>query len=316
MVRIFHACDPHGSEIVWRKMVRMGTYHNANVLMMCGDLTGKAIVPIVKRKENEWYCKPRGYEEVMHTREEVEVTKERFRNMGMYPIEMTPSEVEELKADPRKLDTLFIRLMKETLERWLNLVEEKTPKDVMVIVNPGNDDAFEIDEVIKRNPRVVYPLERVVEINDGYKIISCAHVNPSPWRTHRECDEERLKDILEKEFQRVGDVDKLICNFHAPPFNTNLDIAPKLDKNLKPVTRFGSPVMEHVGSKAVREVIERHQPLLGLFGHIHESHGFDYLGRTLCLNPGSEYDAGLLRGYVIDLPREREGKLQFFRVEG
>jgi len=74
--------------------------------------------------------------------------------------------------------------------------------------------------------------------------------------------------------------------------------------------------MEHVGSKAVREVIERYQPLLGLFGHIHESHGFDYLGRTLCLNPGSEYDAGLLRGYVIDLPREREGKLQFFRVEG
>ena len=47
--------------------------------------------------------------------------------------------------------------------------------------------------------------------------------------------------------------------------------------------------MIHAGSTAVRASIEKHQPLVGLHGHIHESKGFVTLGRTLCLNPGSEY---------------------------
>jgi hypothetical protein len=42
--------------------------------------------------------------------------------------------------------------------------------------------------------------------------------------------------------------------------------------------------------------MERHAPLLGLHGHIHESKGFVRIGRTLCLNPESEYSDGMLRG--------------------
>jgi len=294
-------------------MLKMGTYHNANVLLMCGDLTGKAIVPIVKRKENEWYCRPRGTEQVIRSKEDLDKAMETFRNRGFYTFETTPQEVEELKASKELQEKLFVGLTTETMKRWLDMVREKTPSNVKVIVSPGNDDDFEIDEFIRKDERVIYPLERVVQLDDRHELISCPYVNPSPWQTYRECSEEELRKKLEKEFSRVSSCENLVCNFHAPPKNTNVDLAPKL-KNLKPVTEFGSPVMEHVGSQAVRDAIQVHQPLLGLHGHIHESCGFDNAGRTLCLNPGSEYEAGLLRGYVIDLP-EKGHKLNFWRVE-
>jgi Icc-related predicted phosphoesterase len=59
-----------------------------------------------------------------------------------------------------------------------------------------------------------------------------------------------------------------------------------------------------VGSKAVRRAIERYQPLLGLHGHIHESRFAQKIGRTLCINPGSEYGEGVLRGVVLELSRK------------
>jgi Icc-related predicted phosphoesterase len=59
--------------------------------------------------------------------------------------------------------------------------------------------------------------------------------------------------------------------------------------------------MQSVGSEAVRRVLERHQPMLGLHGHIHESRGAVRIGRTLSINPGSEYGDGVLRGALIDL---------------
>jgi len=55
-----------------------------------------------------------------------------------------------------------------------------------------------------------------------------------------------------------------------------------------------------VGSKAVREIVSRLQPAVGLHGHIHESAGKELLGRCWCLNPGSEYDAGILRGALLE----------------
>jgi Icc-related predicted phosphoesterase len=60
-------------------------------------------------------------------------------------------------------------------------------------------------------------------------------------------------------------------------------------------------MMKPVGSEAVRRVLERYQPMLGLHGHIHESRGAIRLGRTLSINPGSEYGDGVLRGALLDL---------------
>jgi len=49
--------------------------------------------------------------------------------------------------------------------------------------------------------------------------------------------------------------EKTIYVFHCPPHNTFLDVTPSL---------------MHVGSKAIRNFIEKNQPYLTLFGHIHD----------------------------------------------
>lgn len=316
MVRIFHAVDPHGSKLVWSKYLRAAVYYNTDVIMLCGDLTGKAIAPIVKRAESEWYSAPYGKVKTYRSREEVEREKTSFQEKGFYVFETTEEEVAELQANPRRLDDLFLRVMLDTLEDWLVMVEESVPKSVQVIVCPGNDDHIEVDRVIQRHEKVVYPLNKVVEIDGDFQLISCEWVNTTPWDTPRECSEKELKRRLEKEFRRVNSYENVICNLHAPPHGTLLDFAPKLDKDLKPQTHFGSPVMEHVGSKSVRESILKDQPLLGLHGHIHESSAHCRLGRTLCVNPGSDYRSGVLRGYVIDVPSTNSSEIDCWRVQG
>ena len=50
-----------------------------------------------------------------------------------------------------------------------------------------------------------------------------------------------------------------------------------------------------------------YQPMLSLHGHIHESRGEARIGRTLALNPGSEYSEGVLRGVIVNLSPRRRG---------
>jgi Icc-related predicted phosphoesterase len=69
--------------------------------------------------------------------------------------------------------------------------------------------------------------------------------------------------------------------------------------------------MEGAGSKSVRKAIETCQPMLGLHGHIHESSGVIKIGRTTCINPGSEYGEGVLRGCLVTF---FEGKIEGFQM--
>jgi Icc-related predicted phosphoesterase len=73
----------------------------------------------------------------------------------------------------------------------------------------------------------------------------------------------------------------------------------------------GRPVLHGAGSTAVRAAIERDQPLLGLHGHIHESRGVVNIGRTLAINPGSEYSEGILRGAIVNLTSDGILSYQF-----
>lgn len=73
----------------------------------------------------------------------------------------------------------------------------------------------------------------------------------------------------------------------------------------------GQMIMKSVGSVAVREAIEQYQPLIGLHGHIHESRGATRIGRTVCVNPGSEYGEGILRGVIVEIEGDRVRSHQF-----
>jgi Icc-related predicted phosphoesterase len=77
------------------------------------------------------------------------------------------------------------------------------------------------------------------------------------------------------------------------------------------VYRGGQPVQVPVGSRAVRQLLEDYQPLLGLHGHIHESRGEARIGRTVAINSGSEYNTGRLHGVVVRLAADRVASHQF-----
>lgn len=313
-LRIFQACDPHGSMMTWRQMCRAPGVFKADVAMMCGDLTGKAIMPIIQEKEDRWYAQPYGQRKTFKKQKDLDKFIDFTSTEGYYPAVITPDELAELQADKQKVQALFDKLMRERIKAWLDQAAEMIPENVVLVVNPGNDDPWVIDDIIKEHDRAIYPLKKVIDITDKHKLISLEWVNPTPWNTHRECSEEELAEKLEDEFARVteSDYENLLCNFHAPPFGSGLDVAPKLtgDQHIK--YSGGFALTEPVGSTAVRAVIEKYQPLVGMHGHIHESVGFTNIGRTLCVNPGSEYREGILKGFIITVD---EGKAVAGRVE-
>ncbi len=314
MTRLFFSCDAHGSVPVLRKMAKVHEAYKCDVVMMCGDLTGKALVPIIEEKPGSWWSAAYGTREKYKNQEAVDAAKKAFEKRGFYWFMTTESELTELQSDHKKASDLFAKLMIDRMRDWLRWIEETVPADVKVVVSPGNDDAQAIDDLIKNSGRVIYPIERVVEIDDLHSMISCEWVNSTPWGTPRECSDEDLRPKLQKEFDRVVQYENLICNFHAPPYGTRLDLAPKLDSQQKVKVRFGNVEMVHVGSKSMRELIEKHQPLLGLHGHIHESGGIEQIGRTLCVNSGSVYIQGMLNAFVLDLPKSAGGKVEVLNV--
>lgn len=314
-VRVYFATDVHGSERVWRKWLAVPEHYKADILILAGDLTGKSIIPLIEQKDGTYTCKIFGRRMVARNKREIDKVKDDIRFSGYYPIVCTQKEVEELKRNPKKVDELFERVMVDNMRRWLHMVEEHVPKDVKVIVMPGNDDTFSIDKPIKESERVIYPLKKAIPLCFDYEMISMDWSNPTPWDSPRECSEKELWKKLEKLVSFVTvDWSRVICNFHCPPYMTLLDLAPKLDKDLKPVYVLGESVREHVGSKSVREFEEKYQPLLGLHGHIHESYASDRVGRTLVVNPGSEYTEGILRGFILDFTKEKIER--WWKVEG
>jgi Icc-related predicted phosphoesterase len=52
-------------------------------------------------------------------------------------------------------------------------------------------------------------------------------------------------------------------------------------------------------------VIEKYQPLLTLHGHIHEGRGHSRIGKSLCINPGSSYEQGVLMGALVKLSKDK-----------
>jgi len=295
-------------------MVKVHEAYNCDAVMMCGDLTGKAIVPIVEEKPGLWWSSPWGKKETYKSSEDVDRAKKAYEKRGFYWFLTTPDELAELQSNREKVNELFTQLMMERMRWWLQLAEEKIPGGITIVVCPGNDDSQAIDDLIKASSRIAYPLGAVVNVDENHALISCEWVNTTPWNTPRECPDGELRSKLQREFDRIESYENLICNFHAPPYGTRIDLAPKVNGKLRVRVRFGTPDMVPVGSRSVRELFEKYQPLLGLHGHIHESAGVEYIGRTLCVNPGSAYIQGMLNAFVIDLPKKPGEKVEVLNV--
>jgi Icc-related predicted phosphoesterase len=313
-VRILFASDFHGNEMVWRKFLNSASIFKANWLIMGGDLTGKVLTPIVTQQDGMYKAE---FLSKTHTIEPSGLEKFRtlVKDHCYIPYVCDQKQFEELnQATQDDIEKIFARLECQTLQEWVDMIPKKLTKDVHVLIHPGNDDKFELDDVLKRSPYLTYAEESVVNLDGEHEAACLGWSNPTPWNSPRECSEDELMVMLEKLVSQVKNVDRSLFCLHCPPFESQIDQAPLLDKDLRPVLQGGRPVYIPVGSKSVRSIIEKYQPLLGMHGHIHECRGFMRIGRTQCMNPGSEYTEGILSAYLIELDGVKIKKLQ--RVEG
>jgi len=306
-VRVFFATDVHGSEVCWKKFLNAGQHYKADVVILGGDMTGKALVPIVDDGGGSWHATLLDNRETLNGEDEVQQFEAAVIRRGYYPFRTTPEELNELANDEPRWHALFESEMLKTVERWMEMADERLGgSGIRVFVCPGNDDQLEVDEVVANAKTVELGEGRVIDVN-GFQLASSGWANRTPWDTYREEDEDVLLERFERMIANVTtDPEHTIFSLHCPPHNTGLDEAPQLtaDMSLKDAGRATVPV----GSTAVRQVIERHQPALALHGHIHEARGTHRLGKTLCINPGSSYEQGQLLGAVIDIEGKKKVK--------
>jgi Icc-related predicted phosphoesterase len=298
--RLYFATDIHGSEVCWRKFLNSGKHYEADIMVLGGDMTGKALVPVVEEGSGQWRASLLENRYNFETEEEVKEFEDAVRRRGYYPFRTDPDKMAELESDENLRNELFYKEMLGTIERWMQMADERLEgTDIRCFVSPGNDDQFEVDEIIAGAKRVELAEGRVVEFGD-YQMVSTGWSNRTPWDTYREEDEEDLGERLRKMVEQVtAPPERTIYNFHCPPYGSGLDDAPELTEDLRP--KHGGRSIVPVGSTAVREAIEEGQPALALHGHIHEAKGNTRIGRTLCINPGSSYEQGQLLGAVVDL---------------
>ena len=301
-LRIFFATDLHGSEKCFLKFLNTPQPYKVNTLILGGDVTGKIVVPIVKAKDDGYTADFLSNKYTLKSEKDVEELEKKIRFTGYYPYRTTADEVTQLREHPEKLDAVFTDVMSETLRRWVRLAEERLKgKGVKIYMTGGNDDRPEVEDVLKSSDYVIDPEGEVVTLEDGREMLSSGWSNPTPWKTPRECSEGEIAAKLDAMISKVHNMETCVFNLHVPPFDSGLDTCPKLDETLKPVYAGSEIIMMSAGSTAVRTAIEKNQPAVGLHGHIHESRGFVKIGRTLCLNPGSEYTEGILRGVIVEL---------------
>jgi uncharacterized protein len=311
-MKIFFTTDIHGSERCYRKFLNAAKAYKVDALVLGGDITGKIVVPLVEEDDGRVTADVFGVIREAKTPEAVDELESAIHQAGSYTVRLTRAEKNATDQSPEAVEALFRRAIVETTTRWMELAKERLePLGVPVYVSAGNDDEPYVETILENAEYVVWPEDRVVELPDGREMISIGYSNVTPFDSPREMPDEELEQRMDSVASRLKDPERAIFNLHCPPYATNLDTAPKLDSELRAVWEGGNMVVAPAGSRATRAVIERYQPLLSLHGHIHESRASDKVGRTLSLNPGSEYSEGVLRGCLVELRDKKIRGWQF-----
>jgi Icc-related predicted phosphoesterase len=310
-VELYYASDVHGSDQCWRKFLGASRFYRVGTLIMGGDLTGKAIVPIERRDDGVAVAEFLGEQHVAKTPQELDELLAAIRYNGMYPWIATRVEIDRHRADSAAQDELFERVMLDELQRWIDLADERMSSlGVGVYVMAGNDDPWSCDAILEAASHVTACDDRVVRIGP-HEMLSCSYANPTPWDSPRELDEDALYARIKTLADQIEDPARAIFNLHVPPYDSGLDRAREIAGDLTVVYKSGQPNEIPVGSRAVQQIIEEYQPVLSLHGHIHESRGEAHIGRTLCVNSGSEYNSGRIHGVVVKLAGEAVASRQF-----
>jgi Icc-related predicted phosphoesterase len=305
-MKLYFATDVHGSEICWKKFISAAKFYEVDMLILGGDMTGKAIVPIIAQGGDKYKVTLLEQESILEGQEAVDKMIATIQNRGYYPYVTNPDEVAEIAGTPGRSDALFMDMVLTTINRWMEYADNKLAgTGIRCFVCPGNDDVFEIDAAIAASKCVRSVEGQVIQLDEHHEMVSSGWSNPTPWDTHREEPEEALLQRIEAVIAKAKNPSNAVFNLHAPPYGSGLDEAPELTKDLRPA--YAGRSLVSVGSKSVLAVIDKYQPLLGLHGHIHEGKGTRKYKKTLCINPGSMYEQGVLHGAVVELKPNKVG---------
>ena len=319
--RLYVCSDIHAAEGAWRKLLNAtkANVYRVDAVLIAGDLTGKAIVPIVRGGDggdgDAWTASLLGQRRVARTEEELVALERSIADVGYYAIRVTPAERATMESDPAVVRRQFDEQIERRVRDWMALAAERLEgSGVPVYLMPGNDDDRLIDPLLEDSAYCRNVNEQVIELTPWHQLVSMGWSSPTPWHTPRELPEEEFLDRLSTLLAGVRDPRRTVIMTHVPPYDSGLDTAPLLSPDLRPQVTAGDLMRGPVGSTGVRTAIERFRPVLGVHGHIHESGGERRIRDTLCVNAGSEANHGILRGYLIDLTAD--GVERSLRVEG
>jgi Icc-related predicted phosphoesterase len=316
--RLYVCSDLHASERAWRKFLnamRTNVY-DVDAAVIAGDLTGKAIVPVVRDSTGtSWTATVLGQRRTARSEVELADLERAIADLGYYAVRVSEAERAAMESDPALVRRMFDEQITRRVGEWMALAAERLEgSGVPVYLMPGNDDDFEIDAVLADSAYCTNVNEQVVELTPWHQLVSMGWSSPTPWSTPRELPEEEFLDRLSTLMSAAGEPRKTVMMTHVPPYDSGLDTAPLLSPDLRPTISAGDVLRGPVGSTGVRKAIETFQPVLGVHGHIHESGGERRIGKTVCINAGSEANHGVLRGYLVDLTDR--GVERTLRVEG
>jgi Icc-related predicted phosphoesterase len=304
-LRIYFCSDIHGSRKCWKKFLAASKFYEADVIVVGGDITGKMVVPIIKQHRGHWTARFMGVERYLETVDEVSKLKTRMADAGQYSFETNVDEYAWYCEDQARVDELLHRLIVERVEEWVHEADEKlTGTEVRCFVSGGNDDFFEIDQVLAESRAIEDPNGKVLALDGGLEFLGMGYGNPTPWPSPRDIAEEELGMRIDEAAAKVADIGRCIFSLHVPPHGSGLDLAPRLDEELRMVLSAAGPEMIHVGSHATRDAIVKYKPMAGLHGHVHESKGIQRLANVPIANPGSEYAEGVLNGLIVEINRK------------
>jgi Icc-related predicted phosphoesterase len=310
--KLYFATDVHGSEQCFRKFLNAGAAYGPDVMVLGGDVAGKAIQAIDDLGGGRYRTVFRGTAHAIEDAEDLARVERMVSDLGYYPWRCQPGELDARVADGT-VDDVLDTLMRQRLERWMELADERLrPRGIPAYWMLGNDDPPALAEVLERAPWGQHAEGRVLDLDD-YALVSFGYSNHTPWDSFRELPEEELARHFDELFATVADPARVVFNAHPPPYGTGLDDAPMLDDDLTVRQQAGQVKLGPVGSTAVRDAIERYQPIVSLHGHVHESAGFRRLGRTMAVNPGSDYGTGALNGALMTLSKDKLKSHQLVR---
>jgi Icc-related predicted phosphoesterase len=308
---IYFATDIHGSERCFRKFLNAGKAYGADAVILGGDITGKALVPVIEQAGGSWTARVSGKWETASDPAELNDIEQRIQTLGFYAYRTSPEEHAKMAADEAYQNLVFDRVMRASVERWVDMADTRLREaGLPCLVMPGNDDIPVVKELLSKSSWLIQGEDRVVDFGP-YQVLSLGYSTVTPWHSPRELSEGEMGRRLTELCERIQPGRPVIFNVHNPPIDSGTDLAFKLTDDMRIVTAGGEPVRAPVGSSAVRTSIEQVQPVLSLHGHIHESRAMNSIGRTKVCNPGSLYPDGILQGVLVTLDRDKVKGFKF-----